>query len=433
MSRKQLEKDTLKAVSVRFVVNPELGCVGVSETEERCQKTIAKLEWLDRTRPRCVLVADTKNRDPHAVMVRAMGEKIAYLDKNQAAEMRGMLKVTPRGMLTTTITDVCVYEHGYFFLKKPEVSVPYVAEEIGVDWSRYQTQELLLLPDDYFMSHDELSMVLFEELLPDMQAVGTEELLEYIRLWMQSIRYNQSREVQDEMTRMITILSSDKREEIRLMAVEIDHIRTKKGTKEILEEMSETWWSEMLHTPTVNDSFSLVKQRCQNDRRQLLCILDKVEQLMREMPGELYNDVDSAYDFFSHLNYLAPPMIALRGVLSLFAVRTLICNELGLSHEPFFGARVEMIADTNMIPTTIGKVLVFAEEQCKEYAEVLTVQRLASFLKEDYLGTRDAEIEGIISKIKPATNINIGTLNGSATGKVTQEINEIKRLRDATR
>ena len=74
------------------------------------------------------------------------------------------------------------------------------------------------------------------------------------------------------------------------------------------------------------------------------------------------------------------------------------------------------------------KVIDFAEKQCREYAEVLTVQRLADFLRQDYQNTRNEQIEGILDRIKPAPNINIGTLNGSATGQVTQEIKEINKL-----
>ena len=428
MRKQQFDNDILKAVGVRFVVNPELGSMGVAETEVMCQKTIAKLQWLNEMRPRCVLVADTQNKDPHAVMVRVMGEKVAYIDRSQAPEIRGMLKETPRGMLSTTITEVNVYGHGYFFLRKPDISKAYTPEEIGVDWSRYQTNEPIMLPSDYFISHDELSMIIFEELLPALSEVGTDELRLYLDRWLSAVRYNQSREVQKEMMELISILSADKREEVRQIAADIDHLRTKKGTKEILEEMAKTWWSDMLHDRTVIDSFCVVKQRCQNDRRQLLLILGKVEQLMQDMPGNLYHDVGDVYEFFSHLGYLAPPMRALSGVLSLLAVRTLICNELGLSQEPFFGDRVEAITDTNQIPTTIGKVLAFGNEQCKEYAEMLTIQRLANYLKDDYHGTRDAEIEGILDKIKPAPNITIGTLNGSATGQVTQNIDNQKLL-----
>ena len=80
----QLNNDILKAVGVRYTVNPELGHKGVVETEEMCQKTIAKLKWLDEKRPRVVLMADPQNKDTHAVMVRALGEKIAYIDMNSA-------------------------------------------------------------------------------------------------------------------------------------------------------------------------------------------------------------------------------------------------------------------------------------------------------------------------------------------------------------
>lgn len=117
-------------------------------------------------------------------------------------------------------------------------------------------------------------------------------------------------------------------------------------------------------------------------------------------------------------------MTALRGVLSLLAIRTLLCKELGLPLDPFFGERVEVITDVKQMPTTIGKVMEFADTQCKEYAEILTVQRLANFLKDDYEGSRNEEIEGILNKIKPVPNINIGVLNGTATGEARQNFTD---------
>ena len=53
--------------------------------------------------------------------------------------------------------------------------------------------------------------------------------------------------------------------------------------------------------------------------------------------------------------------------------------------------------------------------------------RTISFVR-DYQNTRNEQIESILDRIKPAPNINIGTLNGSATGQVTQEIKEINKL-----
>ena len=417
----QLYNDTLKAVGVRYTVNPELGHKGVVETEEMCQKTIAKLKWLDEKRPRVVLMADPQNKDTHAVMVRALGEKIAYIDMNSAPEIHGMLKETPRGMLSTCITEVRVNKHGFFYVKKPTMDRAFTPEEIGVDWSSFQVSEPFLLSGEYFDSHDELSMVIEDELFPDLANVGVDELRMYIDRWLTTVRYNQSCEVQHEMLRFITILSADPREKIRSIAVSIDHLSTKKNSSEVITEMSEVWWKDLLQCRTVNESFSLVVNRCQNDRHRLLLLLDKVEELLRSMPGDLYNDMGDTYEFFSHLAYLAPPKRALIGVLSLFALRSLICKELNLPTTPFFGKRVEAITDVRLMPTTIGKVFEFAETQCKDHAELVTAQRIIDFLRQDYLDTRDEQVENILNICKPATNIFVDKNYGPCNGNIQEQ------------
>ena len=417
----QLNNDILKAVGVRYTVNPELGHKGVVETEEMCQKTIAKLKWLDENRPRVVLMADPQNKDTHAVMVRALGEKIAYVDMNSAPEIHGMLKETPRGMLSTCITEVRVNKHGFFYVKKPTMDRAFTPEEIGVDWSSFQVSEPFLLSGEYFDSHDELSMVIEDELLPDLANVGEDELRMYIDRWLTTVRYNQSCEVQHEMLRFITILSADPREKIRSIAVSIDHLSTKKNSSEVITEMSEVWWKDLLQCRTVNESFSLVVNRCQNDRHRLLLLLDKIEELLRSMPGDLYNDMGDTYEFFSHLAYLAPPKRALIGVLSLFALRSLICKELNLPTTPFFGKRVEAITNVRLMPTTIGKVFEFAETQCKDHAELVTAQRIIDFLRQDYLDTRDEQVENILNICKPATNIFVDKNYGPCNGNIQEQ------------
>lgn len=417
----QLYNDTLKAVGVRYIVNPELGHRGVAETDEMRRKTTAWLAWLDETRPRMVLKADPHNKDRHAVMVRALGKKVAYIDRSMAPEIRGMLKQAPHGMLITTVCDVVVGQHGYFFVRKPKLECTYSPEEAGVDWNEYHIAEPFLLPSEYFDSHEELSMVIAEELLPDLANASVEELRMYFDRWFLSVRYNQSREVQDEMLKFISLLAADTREEVRRIAIDVDHLRTKKNSCEILNEMAGTWWPGILHERMSNESFSLLRQRCHNYRSQMLLILDKTEELMRPMPGELYNEVGDAYEFFSHLAYLAPPMAALSGVLSLLALRTLLCEELGLPTAPFFGKRVEVVSDVKQIPTTIGKVMEFAEKQCKEYTEVLTVQRLAEYLRQDYMGTRSEQVENIPDAARPATNIFVEKNYGPCNGNIQEQ------------
>lgn len=425
---KQPIPDTIKCVGVRFFANPELEDRTVLETEEMCRKTIGMLEWLKEKRPIIVLVADLQNPDPHCVQVRAMGRAVANVDRDMAPLIRGMLKTSPSGKLITQITDVNVYRHGFFYVKMPTITREFTAEEIGVDWSQWTIEAPLVLPAESFVEEEELNLVIRDVLLPDIANTDIAQLTEYFDLWMHSIRFNHSREVAFAIREYISILSADEREEVRQIASELDHLRTKKGNPETISELVTTWWEPMLVSAIVGCNFAFIRRRAMSEKRQLLSILDNVEQLMRPMPGELYNDVGDVGRFFSHLYYLAPPMRALQGVLSLMAIRTLICRELNLGTEPVFDGCVPEITEVSQLSTTIGRVMEFNQTQCRTYEESLTLQRLVDWLERDSRGNRQAEIEQMLSAHNPAPNINIGTLVGSATGEVKQEFKDEPRL-----
>lgn len=407
--------DTIKCVGVRFFANPELEDRTVLETEEMCHKTIGMLEWLNEKRPIIVMMADQHNQDPHCVQVRAMGKVVANVDRDIAPMIRGMLKASPSGKLITQITDVNVYRHGFFYVKMPNMPKEFTAEEIGVDWSQWTSETPIVLPSENFLEEEELSMVLHEVLLPDIASDNTKQLTEYFTLWMRSIRFNQSREVALAMQEYISILSADEREEVRFLSKELDHLRTKRGNPESISELVETWWEPMLCSAVVSDNFATIRRRAMSEKRQLLSILDYMEQLMRPMPDELYNDVGDAYKFFRHLYYLAPPMQALQRVLSLLAIRTLICRELNLSMEPFFGHRVAETTEVSQLLTTIGRVMEFNQTQCRTYEESLTLQRLVEWLERDSRGNRQTEIEQMLSAHPNEAQV-IGIKNEFADG-----------------
>lgn len=362
-----------------------------------CRKTIGVLEWLDEKRPIIVMMADLQNKDPHCVQLRAMGKAVANVDKDVAPLIRGMLKASTSGKLISQITDVCVRKHGFFHVKTPVVPREFEAEEIGVDWSQWRTEAPLVLPSESFLKEEELGMVIREVLIPDIANVDTDQLKEYFTLWMDSVRFIHSREVALATQEYVSILSADEREEVRLLSEELDHLRTKKGTPEAIIELVATWWEPMLGSAVVGDSFAMIRRRAMSEKHQLLSLLDYVERLMRPMPGELYNDVGDPHRFFSHLYYLAPPIQALRGVLSLMAIRTLICRELNLDMMPFFGSRVPEIAEVSLLPTTIGRVMEFNQTQCRTYEESLTLQRLVDWLERDCRDNRQAEIERMLN------------------------------------
>lgn len=423
-------QEEYKALSVRFVANPELEDRNVLENDAMRQHTIGVLEWLRDRNPKVVLMRDLENHDPNAVMVRAMGKKVAYLCKEDACDAIGLMQAMNCQMLMTQLTRVIVHPHGFFYVVKPHVEVRYDAVPMGADWSVWQQDQPLILPEERFNSAQELSWEI-RDLLRCRQDNATEagdELCEYIGLWMQAVRYIPCREVVDEMRDFKSILSADTNREVRRMAEKIDQLQAIMGTPEVNREMADVWWPEVLADRRVQQSFATILYQCEGKSERLLALLDKVEKLMCPLPGRLYEDVGDLRRFFAHLNCLVPPLYALRGVLSLMVLRTLLCHELGVKLTPFFGRRVEVVNELRMMPTTIGRVMDFAQAQCKEYAEVLTVQRLTQYLRDEYLGRRDAEIDGILNTLKPAPNITIGTLNGSATGTVSQNVGNSTKL-----
>ena len=179
----------------------------VVETEEMVGRTIEKLEWIDSHRPLCVLVADRHNCDPLAVKVLVMGEKVGYIDRSQAADVRAMLKTVPRGMLVTEVERVCVGRHGYFYLRKPEAAADCMPEVAMADWDRFLSPGMDVLADDYFVGYEGVSMVIGEVLLPRLAETDVDELRRYIDQWMGFARYNQSMEVMNDMGEYIKVLS----------------------------------------------------------------------------------------------------------------------------------------------------------------------------------------------------------------------------------
>ena len=427
-----ISSDVWKAVSVRFYANPELQDGNVLESPEMCQKTIERLKWLKRNPPRLVLMPDKQNKDPHCVMVRALGKRIANLSKEDALEARAMMMAMNTEMLRCDVGKIVASKHGYFWIQKPICMEPVERVELGIDWNKWACEEMLMLPDEDFVKERELYEVIRGDLLPDVvKGADVYELEDYTTLWLESVQFNQCLEVQQAMDEMVRLLSADERVWVRQLAVEIDHQRTKRGTPEVVREMAEEWWPRLIQSSTTQHSFALLRRHWMGNRNQMMELLNRVEELMRPMPGGLYNDVGNVQAFFSHLNYLAPPRKALQGILSLLAIRTLLCTEMGLDMEPCFVSRIDEIKDIKdirQLPTTIGRVMAFSETQCRKDYQIETMQLLVNWLERDCRGTRVKEIEEMIDCHKPAPNIHINTLVGSATGDVKQEIKEEPKL-----
>ena len=123
---------TIKILGVQFAANPDYK-FGDPETEEMWMRTITLLTELRDRKPRVVLKAEPTNpHDEKAVMARAMGQKIGYVNRDQRDEVRRLLRLSKRGMLGAEVDEVVIGNHGYLYKLPYDASKEY--HEYGFNW-----------------------------------------------------------------------------------------------------------------------------------------------------------------------------------------------------------------------------------------------------------------------------------------------------------
>lgn len=331
----------VQGVGIRFRLNPELNVPKPVETEETSRKTCAALEELDRTKPRGVLAADKNNpASDHAVCFVVGGKKISYIKDEQARILRPIIDASPRGVLPAQLTYAVIKAHGYYFLKILSVPSGITPKIVTVNWQPWKNIRQCI-PDYYYIYEAEMAMIIFDEILPRLSSVSSDEITLRINQWMDAIRFNHSDEVRCEVDDIIPVLSADERAEVRQLVDDIAHLRTNMSNNVVMDPMTKQWWPEILHSEDVGNEFRQLLLRCHDKRELLLAELDTIESRLRPLRGNAYAYIGSDCEFFRQLRYLAPPLEALKGILSDYAIRTLLCEHLRVSKQPFYGSRVE--------------------------------------------------------------------------------------------
>lgn len=369
-------------VGLRFHVNPELKDKTVVETEEMRQRTKDKLTWLLVYRPLLVLMPDDRNNDPNCVMVMAEGQRVANLAREDALVARAMMKAMGCDFLVCELDEVVVGTHGYFYMKKPTCSQSIIPLQQVVDWSGFQAEELLQLPMDELNRTQSLSSII-RYLLPTLATQDSVDKLHvYLPLWLHAIRFIQTNEVMEDMRYFVPMLAADEREEVRQMVGEINHICTKRGTPEMTRELVDEWWTVMLRSDSVRDSYQLVKARWKGSHTDLHSLLWHVNGQLQTLPANLYNDVGSDHRFFGHLGYLTPSIAIYQRLLSNYALRTLLCQELGISTEPFWQPLSAPVTNIRDITLTLGDIIDYKDQHTD--INKLTIKNLIAEMTLNY-------------------------------------------------
>ena len=329
----------IKILGAQYAANPDYK-FGDPETPEMWARTIGMLSTLRDMRPRVVLKLEPTNPNDHlAVMARAMGNKIGYVCKVQRNKVRTMISQSKRGMLAADIGEVVVNKHGYLFVTlKCQEAVDDSTQEPGFDWSGWQTDIPLLPPMDALHAEEEAEFILEEELLPHLMDVNITELQTYLGIWMEGSRHDMSHEASRQRELYIKLLEESPRGEVRELANELKHQSGSMCCRHRLEERTLEWWPRLVDSDEAADMWGRWREQTQG---QLWGGLQLIDDLLRQLPGNLYQNISHMEALFSQLYYLCIPRDALTTILSLLVLRERTCRELGIEMRPMAEADYE--------------------------------------------------------------------------------------------
>lgn len=322
---------TYLAIAVRFCVNPALSG-DVEETADMRQHTLQVLQDLEARRPKVVLIADHQNVfDPCAVQVMVDGNRVALLSKEDARHCRAVMQALKKSYLLADVSEVEVGAHGFFRVVAADADVQEGSlPDVWADWQPEASDEF---PEIFDRTPFVRSLALKAILDLDFQEVSESPLLsnffQHLGEWLDSMRGDSSFEAQLSLLRCRQLLAASGRVELRKKAKEVEHLMVKWGSDEAIRERCAEWQSDF-QLPYVRQQWQRVLRRTSN----LPGLLEQVEAQLRTLPGNLYEEIDDDFGFFSHLHYLVPPQQKLLRLLSLRLLRTLICRHLGVSEKP---------------------------------------------------------------------------------------------------
>ena len=324
---------------MQYAANPDYK-FGDPETPEMWARTIGMLSNLRDMKPRVVLKKEPTNPNDHlAVMARAMGNKIGYVCKEHRNKVRTIMSQTKRGMLAADISKVVVDKHGYLFITlKCEEAVDDSAQEPGFDWSEWQTDIPLLPPMEALHAEEEAEFILEEELLPHLTDVNITELQTYLGIWMEGSRHDMSHEASRQRELYIKLLEESTRDEVRELAGELKHQSGSMCSLHRLEERTLEWWPRLVNSA---EAANMWGRWCEQTNNQLWGGLRLIDDLLHQLPGNLYQNIGHMEAIFSQLYYLCIPRAALTAIFSLLVLRERTCRELGIQMRPLTEADYE--------------------------------------------------------------------------------------------
>lgn len=368
---------------------------GQKDTEESHARTIELLSWVDRERPIIVLRPDHLNPvHDAAISARSRGGRIGRVSKDDVDTVWNLFRQSGKTLIMARVNEVAIQEHGFVVATvdadELQATPPSVSPEI--EWQRWMSDLPLLPSSELLAKEDEATCVLDALFMPHLERADKDDLKFYLDLWMEGSRHDLSYEACQKRSDYIRRLEAAQDKDIRQLSEPLKEQRRRMCERALLDEHSTVWWKERMESSEMQKLWQ--KWQLKNNNK-LWMGLRWIDALLRQLPGELYNDIGQLDIVLARLYYLDTPLKAFQSILALIMLRELTCRELGIEMRPLAEDEYQqdgLISNPMDMPTTIGRIREFGKTLC-DRTQRQSIELLVHWLRDDYEQTYSHEDE----------------------------------------
>jgi len=338
-----------KISGVHYAANPEAESQGLPDTEEMHVRTRELLKKIDRERPLVSLFAEPTNLfNPDCVMAFSRGERIGRVADECVGDVKTLLAQSEDPILFARVEDVTIRQHGHLtvVVEAEELTNILPLQSSAIEWDMWLKDDMMRLsPHQQILAEKEAYYMLKKHLMTNIDEADITDLQIYLGLWMKGSCHDLSRETREARSQFIALLEKAQRKEVRLLNEPLKQQRTSICGRMALIERTSKWWTDRLESEEMQ---RLWTQWWLANEGQLWGGLRNIDEKLRQLPGQLYNDIDKRDVVLSRLYYMQTPRKALDAILTLLMLRELTCRQLGIEMKPLLEDEYEKCMPENI-------------------------------------------------------------------------------------
>ena len=320
---------------VHYAANPEAETKGLPDTEEMHVRTCELLRKIDRERPLVSLFAEPSNLfNPDCIMAFSRGNRIGRVADECVGEVKSLLAQSEDPILFARIENVTIRQHGHLtvVVEAEELTNILPLQSSAIEWGMWLKDDMMRLsPHKQVLAEKEAYYILKKHLMTNTDEADITDLKIYLGLWLEGSCHDLSRESREARSQFIAQLEKAQNKDVRLLSEQLKQQRTSICGRMALTERASEWWTERLESEEMQ---RLWMQWWLANEGLLWGGLRDIDEKLRQLPGQLYNDIGKRDVVLSRLYYMNTPRKALDAILTLLMLRELTCRQLDIEMKP---------------------------------------------------------------------------------------------------